>query len=107
METINQLKSKGYTVREDNNRYLQKKLKWGWYVNVDVVRNEVTATNFRAYLKKRSNHMAYDYELTDHTNLTTKAGLKVNKQYVRNEEAKRVPSHMLVGWAELLEHRLK
>ena len=104
MEIVNQLLSNGYSIR--NKRYLQKKLSNGWYIDVDVKRGEVTALNYAAQLKQRDNHMCYDWERTNHTVLKERAGVKIVKNYVRNEEAKRVPQHMITGWVELLEKRL-
>jgi len=103
METINLLKSKGYTVRAD--RYLQKDLGNGWYVSVDAKKNTVDAGHLYQS-KPRENHMVYDYTKTNHIGISI-PGVKVVKNYVRNEESHKAPEHMVVGWAELLERRLK
>ncbi len=102
METINQLQNKGYTIRA--NRYAQKNLGNGWYVGVDLKNNTVDAGH-HYQLKERDGHMCYDWAKTNHLGISIN-GVKVNKDYVRNEEAHKVPAHMLVGWAELLENRL-
>ena len=102
METTKQLLSKGYTIRA--NRYAQKDLGNGWYIGIDTKSNTVDAGHV-SQLKPRENHMCYDWTKTNHTSVDIR-GIKSVKNYVRNEEAHRVPSHMLVGWAELLESRL-
>jgi hypothetical protein len=103
METINQLQSRGYTIRA--NRYAQKNLGNGWYVGVDLVKHKVDAGHI-TQLKPREEHMCYDWETTNHIGFSI-PGVKVVKAYVRNEEAHTAPEHMVIGWAELLEHRLK
>ncbi len=103
METINLLKSKGYTVRAD--RYLQKDLGNGWYVGVDLKKNTIDAGH-HYQLKERNGHMCYDWAKTNHIGISI-PGVKVVKNYVRNEEAHKAPEHMVIGWAELLERRLK
>ena len=74
--------------------FLDKTLEKGWVVTINTDRNEVFAThsNIENYLDLKEFLKGYDLYCTPH--------------YIRNEEAKRVPEHMLVGWAELLEHRL-
>ena len=106
MENKVKLTNKGYTIRK--NRYMQKDLKNGWYVDVDIKTNKVQALHSSAYLRERGNHKCYDWEKTNHLNVMgiQKLDLKNTKNYVRNQEAHKVPSHMLVGWADLLESRL-
>lgn len=103
METINQLQSRGYTIRA--NRYAQKNLGNGWYVGVDTKTNTVDAGHI-SQLKPREEHMCYDWTKTNHT-IFSKGGIKAVKNYVRNEESHKAPIHMVVGWADLLEYRLK
>ena len=103
METINQLQSKGYTIRA--NRYAQKNVGNGWYVTVDLKKNTVDAGHL-FQLKPREGHMCYDYTKTNHLGIDIR-GVKVGKNYVRNEEAHKSPGYMVIGWAELLENRLK
>jgi hypothetical protein len=99
----NELIGKGYTIRAD--RFLQKNLGNGWYPTVDLETNVVEAVN---YLESddRDGHRAYDYKRSNHKRFQL-AGITSNKGYVRNKEAHRVPNHIIVGWAELLENRLK
>lgn len=73
---------------------LDKVLERGWVVTINTNRNEVFAThnNIENYLELEEFLKQYDLYCTPN--------------YIRNCEAKRVPEHMLSGWAELLEHRL-
>jgi|LakMenE01Jun11ns_1017448.scaffolds.fasta_scaffold9846713_6 hypothetical protein len=73
---------------------LDKVLEKGWVVTINTKRNEVFAThpNIENYLDLEQFLIKYDLYCTP--------------SYIRNNEAKRVPEHMLTGWAELLEHRL-
>jgi len=97
------LKAKGYSIRAD--RYLQKNLGNGWYPTVDLETNVVEAVN---YLESddRGGHRAYDYKRSNHKRFQLE-GITSNKGYVRNKEAHSVPNHIIVGWVELLEYRLK
>ncbi len=105
MKTIENLQSKGYTIRA--NRFAQKDLGNGWYVGVDIKNNTVDAGHI-SQLKTRDEHMCYDWTKTNHLNLSFNIdGIKFNEKYVRNEEAHKAPEHMVVGWATLLESRLK
>jgi len=97
------LMARGYTIRAD--RYLQKNLGNGWYVGVDTETNEVDAGH-QSQLIQRGEHMCYEYNISDHRGFQLE-GITAVKNYVRNKEARKVPNHIIVGWAELLEYRLR
>ena len=98
------LAARGYTIRAD--RYLQKNLGNGWYVGVDTETNEVDAGHISQLPIKRGEHVCYEYNISNHTGFKLE-GITAVKNYVRNKEARKVPNHIIVGWAELLEYRLR
>jgi hypothetical protein len=98
------LTARGYTIRAD--RYLQKNLGNGWYVMVDTETNEVDAGHITQLPITREAHLCYEYNVSNHTGFKLD-GITAVKNYVRNKEARKVPNHIIVGWAELLERRLK
>ena len=97
------LQKRGYTIRAD--RYLQKDLGNGWYVGVDTDTNQVDGGHIYQLPNVREGHRCYDYDKTNHNGISIE-GVTVVKNYVRNKEARTVPNHIIVGWAELLENRL-
>jgi len=108
----NWLESEGF--KTENGKYYQKPIENGWCVDV-VLQHQNKAQIYALHesqtknrIGKKSKHtfQAYDYILSNHSNIKIK-GLTSGKNYVRNKEGGSFPLYIIPMAVETIENRLE